>query len=49
MDVRDGILARRSWRWLELRITGLLGIERSRLRLTMYPPDEGKHKGRRRR
>lgn len=45
----DGILVRRSWRWLEKRITGLLGIEHSRLRLTLYPPKDHKQTGRRRR
>lgn len=49
IDVRDGILARRSWRWLELRITGLLSIEKSRLRLTLYPPEDPKKHARRKR
>lgn len=42
VDVGDGILVRRTWRWLERRIQGLLAIEKSRLRLTLYPPEKQK-------
>ena len=42
IDVGTGILTQRSWRWLEVRIVGLLAIESSRLRLTLYPPEKTK-------
>lgn len=42
IDVGAGILTQRSWRWLEVRIVGLLAIESSRLRLTLYPPEKTK-------
>lgn len=48
VDVGDGLLVRRSWRWLERRISGLLAIEKSRLRLTLYPPEKPKQSRRRR-
>jgi len=48
VDIGDGILVRRTWRWLEHRIQGLLAIEKSRLRLTLYPPkDQKKPRGKR--
>lgn len=34
----------RSWRWLKLRIEGLFGVERSRLRLHFYPPKKQSRK-----
>jgi hypothetical protein len=40
--VGDGTLTRRSWRWLAVRITGLLSIE-SRLQRKLFPPKTGKH------
>ena len=48
VDVGDGVLVRRTWRWLERRIQGLLAIEKSRLRFTLYPPKEQKTPRRRR-
>ncbi|MFJ6061595.1 hypothetical protein ACIQHU_01000 [Streptomyces tendae] len=35
----DGILQRRSWRWLQVRVIGLLSTE-SRLQRHFNPPEE---------
>lgn len=43
IDTDSGILRERSWRWLAVRVTGLLAIE-SRLRRKLFPPKKtGKH------
>ena len=43
IDTGSGILRERSWRWLSVRIIGLLGIE-SRLQRKLFPPKKtGKH------
>jgi hypothetical protein len=40
IDIDDReLLRRKSWRWLSLRILGLLSIE-SRLRASIYPEEE---------
>lgn len=39
IDLGDRALLRsRSWRWLWVRIVGLLSVESGRLRRTLYPP-----------
>ncbi|GIE29958.1 hypothetical protein Ait01nite_030030 [Actinoplanes italicus] len=41
IDVEDpGLMASRSWRWLQTRIVGLLSMPKSRLSLAMKPPPE---------
>jgi hypothetical protein len=39
IDVEDGILRRRTWRWLQIRILGLLSCD-SRLQRHFAPPPE---------
>jgi hypothetical protein len=39
IDVESGILRDRTWRWLQLRILGLLSTE-SRLQRHFNPPEE---------
>ncbi|MGW8719686.1 hypothetical protein ACWGNR_10295 [Streptomyces althioticus] len=39
IDVEDGILQRRSWRWFQARVIGLLSTE-SRLQRHFNPPEE---------
>lgn len=38
IDIESGVLGTRTYRWLIVRIAGLMSVERSRLRLTLYPP-----------
>jgi hypothetical protein len=38
---QPGLLERRSWRWLKVRIVGLLDVD-SRLSLAVFPPPEAK-------
>lgn len=45
VDVESGILRERKWRWLRLRITGLLSTE-CRIHRTFAPPDSGQKRGR---
>jgi hypothetical protein len=48
IDVEDdGLLRRRTWRWLQLRILGLLSTE-SRLQRHFNPPEEPRTNTRRR-
>jgi len=43
IDIDSGILKRRTWRWLAVRISGLLSVE-SRLQRKLFPPKKtGKH------
>lgn len=43
IDIGSGILRERTWRWLSVRITGLLAIK-SRLHRKLFPPKKtGKH------
>ncbi|NKR94331.1 hypothetical protein GS483_19595 [Rhodococcus hoagii] len=40
IDVESGILRDRSWRWLHVRIIGLIADRKSRLRAALaIPPD----------
>ncbi|MGQ4358570.1 hypothetical protein [Streptomyces sp. SAS_272] len=47
IDVESGILQRRTWRWLQLRIIGLLSTE-CRLQRHFNPPEEPRTNTRRR-
>lgn len=49
VDTGDGILNRRPYHWLKTRVDGLMSIEHSRLRLTLYPPKDTPKGARRRR
>jgi len=40
VDLDDPSLKRRSWRWLKMRIVGLVSAE-SRLSRALAPPDDG--------
>ncbi|WP_439676003.1 hypothetical protein [Embleya sp. MST-111070] len=41
VDVGEpGLLRARSWRWMRVRILGLLSIEASRLARLLNPPDD---------
>jgi hypothetical protein len=45
--VEDGILTRRTWRWFQTRVLGLLSTE-SRLQRHFNPPEEPRNNTRRR-
>lgn len=47
VDVESGVLRERTWRWLQLRILGLLSTE-SRMQRHFNPPEEPRTKTRRR-
>ncbi|MBM7767362.1 hypothetical protein [Glutamicibacter nicotianae] len=38
VDTADGILKNRPYVWLVTRVSGLMAVEHSRLRLKLYPP-----------
>lgn len=46
IDVESGILRARTWRWLQIRIVGLLSAE-SRLARQINPPEEPRTPARR--
>lgn len=43
IDVESGILHERSWRWLQIRIGGLLCAETRLRRHFAPPPEDSKH------
>ncbi|WP_432041407.1 hypothetical protein [Streptomyces cadmiisoli] len=48
IDVESGILRQRSWRWLQIRIGGLLCAETRLYRHFAPPPEDPKQRRRRR-
>lgn len=49
VDTGAGILRERPYKWLMNRVSGLLAVEHSRLRLKLYPPkQQSSPRGRRR-
>ncbi|WP_445524806.1 hypothetical protein [Streptomyces cyslabdanicus] len=46
--MEDGILQRRSWRWFQARVLGLLSTESRLHRHFAPPPEEPKNRTRRR-
>ncbi|MYU21193.1 hypothetical protein GTY84_04935 [Streptomyces sp. SID8352] len=49
IDVEDGVLQRRTWRWLQVRVLGLLSAETRLHRHFAPPPEDPKTRSLRRR
>lgn len=43
MDLEE-LLPRKTWRWLRIRIEGLLATKDSRVHLAFAPPDDEHHR-----